>query len=469
MYLSIKSFCVNSLHTSKKAALPSAHSLATTFLITIFTCLSVLIQVSPVDASNRTEVAPLDLVSPKRADLMAKYIYAKHREWKTSCRFGTDIYHRHLGVWNGLWEYDPPKRSFEDFIISFNDLLDSIKQEGFNSSYPIPVGSDGIICNGAHRLSACLLYNKKVNVDPIPYECPYDFDYFKELGLESKYLDAMALQYCELKPDSYIMIVFPSAVGHKTEVEKIIKSYAEIVYKKEILFTPIGGFNLILTAYEHEPFVREGIGNNYPSARYKAKLCFPDHLTPHHAAKVYLLRSESLDLIKACKAKIRALFNIYNDSVHTTDIHREAIVLARTLFNKNSLHRLNHKKVVSFPQFERYFEEYRNWLASNHKENEWFSVDGGAILAAYGLRECNDLDFLHYEKEDLGVNIPGIDSHNHLLHHHALPLDDILFDPDNYFFYRGVKFCSLSILKRMKEQRGESKDFFDLWLISQLD
>ena len=366
-------------------------------------------------------------------------------------------------------EYDPPKQNFEDFISAFDSLLDSIKLNGFNSSFPIPLGSDGVICNGAHRLVSCLLYNKKVAVYKTPYECPYGFDYFEDRGLESKYLDAMALQYCELKPDSYIMVVFPSAVGHENEIEQIINSYAEIVYKKKITFTTQGGFNLILTAYEHEPFVQEGVGNNYLSARYKAKLCFPENLTPHHPARVYLLKSHHIDLIKACKAKIRTIFNIYNDSVHSTDTHKEAIVLARTLFNRNSIHCLNHKKDVSFPLFEHYFEQYRNWLASNQKESAWFAIDSGAILAAYGLRECNYLDFLHYEKEVPAINAAGIDSHNCHLHYHALPLDDILFNPDNYFFYKGIKFCSLSVLKQMKERRGEPKDFHDLWLIDQLE
>src|ERR1700722_10360375 len=125
---------------------------------------------------------PLNLVSAKRADLMAKYIYAKHREWKTSCSFGRGIYYRHLEVWNQFWEYDPPKRDFKDFIMSFDDLLDSVKLKGFNSAHPIPLGSNKNICNGAHRLVSCLLYGKKIAVSPIPKECSYDFNYFKKRG-----------------------------------------------------------------------------------------------------------------------------------------------------------------------------------------------------------------------------------------------------------------------------------------------
>lgn len=426
------------------------------------------VQADCKDFCDCVETVPLDLVSPRRADLMAKYIYARHRDWKSSCRFGHEIYHRHLLVWNAFWEHDPPKRCFEDFRDAFDRLLDSIRQEGFNASFPVPLGLNGAICNGAHRTTACLLYGKNLVVEKIPYECSYGFDYFKSRGLESHYLDAMALQYCELKSNSYVMVVFPSAEGHEKEIEQIINTYAEIVYKKEILFTANGGFNFILTAYENEPFVLEGATNNYPSARHKARLCFPEALTQRNPARVYLLECKQLDLIKACKNKIRALFHISNDSVHSTDTHAEAIVLARALFNKNSIHCLNHKKDASFPLFDHYFAQYRKWLASQKKENEWFCVDSGAVLAAYGLRECSDLDFLHYEKEIAGIDVVGIDSHNCHLHYHAIPLDDILFDPDHYFFYKGIKFCSLAVLKKMKERRGEAKDFDDIRLMNQL-
>ena len=426
---------------------------------------------SQTELTAKTEsngVHPLPFVSPKRADLLAKYIYAKQREWGTNCQFGRNIYYRHLQVWNGFYEEVPFKRSFEDFANAFDLLLDSIKLEGFHPSSPIPVGSNGVIYNGAHRLTACLLYHKNVVVEHVPNECSYGFDYFETIHLEPKYLDAMALQYCELKPDSFVMVILPSAVGRHVEIEQIINSYAEIVYRKEIAFTTLGGFNFVLTAYEHEPFVQEGKYTHFSSARHKAELCFPKHLIPNNPARVYLLQSDHLDLIKTCKAKIRALFNISNDSVHSTDTHQEAIVLARALFNKNSVHFLNHKKDIYFPQFEHYLEEYRNWLAVNQKEHDWFSVDSGAVLAAYGLRECADLDFLHYEKEMINTGIDGVNDHNNHLNYHALSLDDLLFDPDNYFFYKGIKCCSLSVLQQMKERRQEPKDIHDLFLINQL-
>lgn len=409
------------------------------------------------------EKSPLDLVVPQRADIAAKYIYAKHRSWGVDCSFGKQLYYRHLQAWNGFSELDPPKRCFEDYFDAFNSLLDSIEARGFDHSYPVPLGKGGVICNGAHRLTSCLLYQKKVFVQPCPYECDFGFEFFQALGLETKYLDAMALQYCELKPNSYVIVIFPSAIGHEKEIEQALKRYTSIVYQKKISFTANGAVNLILTMYDQESWMGN-IENDYIGARYKAQCCFPEG-SADQQVRAYLVECPRLDHIRACKAKIRSLLNNHH-SVHSTDTQKEAIVLARAFFNQNSIHCLNYRKDRHFPLFERYLTEYKKGLSE--KENDWFCVDGGAVLAAYGLRECQDLDVLHYENDLPHFDSLAVESHNPYLLFHSLPLHDILFDPDNYFFYRGIKFCSLPLVKEMKQRRAEPKDFKDISLIDQV-
>lgn len=441
------------------------------FLVLSLACNTFSVFASTDVAQKQHECSPSLFICPERADLMAKYIYAKQREWNVNCDFGLNVYYHHLRVWNHFWELDPPKQCFDDFRIAFDNTLDSIKNEGFKSSLgAIPIGSNGILCNGAHRLTACLLYKKNVFVEQKPNECsPWGFDYFEKQGLDEKYLDAMALQYCELQPKSFIIVIFPSAKGHKHDVERIIQKHTSIVYRKQIPMTVSAGLNLVLTAYENEGFVREGIHNDYASARFKASQCFPEEITASQPLQVYLVEAKNIYLIKACKNEIRSLFNIGNDSAHSTDTHAEAIVMARTLFNKNSLHCLSHRKTQHTPLFRHYFEEYKQWLKTTQEPNDWFCVDSGAVLAAYGLRDCVDLDFLHHGEHFISTGKIGLEDHNFQSTYHPTPIDDILFDPENYFYYNGVKFCSLRILKQMKKKRNEQKDSVDVGLIDSLE
>lgn len=411
-------------------------------------------------------ISPLELIVPQRADIMAKYIYAKHREWNTTCQFGKNIYYQHLNIWNHFYEDSPPKRSFADYYNSFNKLLNSIKMDGFNSNYPIPLDKGGIIANGSHRLTASLLYNKKVFVKYCSDIRNYSFEFFKTLGLDSKYLDAMALQYCELKKNSHLILIFPKIIQYEKQIEEIIKRYVNIVHKKNVLLTPNGAFNLVMTMYDGEPWIGN-LENNYQGARNKTIACFPEQDSLQNPILVFLIEGDNLDLVKKCKKEIRELFGNYHHCIHATDTHKEALVLARSLFNSNSIHCLNYRKDQFFQNFETYINNYREAL--NQKENDWFCIDGGAVLSAYGLRDCNDFDVLHFESNINELNSPSIESHNAYLPFHAYSLDDILFDPELHFFYRGVKFCTLSVVKQMKMRRKESKDLQDISLIHKIN
>ena len=46
--------------------------------------------------------------------------------------------------------------------------------------------------------------------------------------------------------------------------------------------------------------------------------------------------------------------------------------------------------------------------------------------------------------------------------------NEIIYNPENYFYFNGFKFISLNILKKMKQNRNEEKDKNDLKLINKL-
>ncbi len=62
----------------------------------------------------------------------------------------------------------------------------------------------------------------------------------------------------------------------------------------------------------------------------------------------------------------------------------------------------------------------------------------------------------------------GIDDHTSAAHWHNASADDIIFNPGNHFYYKGIKFVSLSLLRDMKLCRGEEKDLLDVKIIDSL-
>ena len=108
--------------------------------------------------------SPLELVA-FRFDIRIKYIYARQIE-RGDYQEGMELYRRHLKSWNGFAERTsaapPEKVGFDKFNDSFITLLDDVKNGSFDwQRSPVPI-VDGYPVNGAHRVAACLCFNKFV-------------------------------------------------------------------------------------------------------------------------------------------------------------------------------------------------------------------------------------------------------------------------------------------------------------------
>jgi hypothetical protein len=46
--------------------------------------------------------------------------------------------------------------------------------------------------------------------------------------------------------------------------------------------------------------------------------------------------------------------------------------------------------------------------------------------------------------------------------------DDILFNPNNHFYWNNIKFATLDVVKSLKAHRGEAKDLVDVKLVESI-
>lgn len=411
------------------------------------------------------KIPALNLLVPERFDILAKYIYGSYILNNINTDFGELVYKSHLYAFNKFYESDyRNKTSFEDFRREFRNLIKSIQLVGFNENQTlIPLGNNGIIIDGSHRVAACLLLGMDVPVAVFGKEANiYDYKYFLNKGLEKKFADFMAYYYVKLKKNTHIVSLFPSAEGHDDEVEDILKEFAKIVYRKEIDINQNGAVNLVKQMYRDEKWLGNE-ANNFEGARYKASQCY----NKPGLTRIYLIETDNPQLLIHAKEKIRNIYKIENHSVHINDMHEETLRLSQLFFNENSIHFLNYASIIQPAHFRYLFIEYKKFLKANNVDPEFFCVDGSAVMAAYGIRDCRDLDYLHkgYEHIRYG-NEDVIGSHNAEIHHHTIGINEIIFNPDNHFYYNGIKFCSLDEIKYMKQKRGEPKDYQDINLIA---
>ena len=139
------------------------------------------------------------------------------------------------------------------------------------------------------------------------------------------------------------------------------------------------------------------------------------------------------------------------------------------MLNANSLHFLNNARSGRLRNFSELFRNLKDWIAQEHLDGRMFCVDGSAVLAAYGLRDANDLDYLYAGVPVVHGPSALVSCHNAELSHYGAPLDDLVMDPRNYFFFDGVKFLAIHIIREMKSARGEAKDSSDVYRIDALE
>ena len=240
------------------------------------------------------------------------------------------------------------------------------------------------------------------------------------------------------------MCLFPIAHTRMAEVMNIIETHSNIFYKSSEAFNSTGQLGLI-----KEIYLSDGWGTE-KAIRKKCKQCFRGM----SQVTFVLLDAKNLETVKEMKNKIRALFKVGNHSVHINDTHEDTIRIAKTVFNTNSIHFLNHRRSVSFPNYKK--------LMAEMKPDDNEIITGSTVLSLYGLRDCKDIDKIYY-------NNPPADSHNQYLKNlYKLSLDDIINNPIYHLYYNGFKYVSLDVIKNMKKTRNEPKDVIDVKLAEEI-
>ena len=151
--------------------------------------------------------------------------------------------------------------------------------------------------------------------------------------------------------------------------------------------------------------------------------------------------------------------------MHINDSHEETLRVAEALLNDNGIHFLENARPERIAKLLSQIGRLREWLRAERLDPEDLCIGGSAVLAAYGLRESKDLDFLHHFAQPRHGLPEDLGSHNEYAGLYGLTADELIYDPKNHFQFAGFKFAALPIGARMKKVRAEKKDAIDLALI----
>jgi hypothetical protein len=411
-----------------------------------------------------------ELIVPERIDLIAKLKYIEHREKGYDMTFVKNVYVRHIEAFS-CGTYKEPgnddKTSIEKYFKTFDLLIDDIKDKGFSDDISIiPVGKNNVIIDGAHRTAIAAYFNLEIPIIRFDdFTINYNAEYFRNRLLEESYLDYLVTEYCKISNNIYFACIWPIAQENLKieEMNDVLNQHCKVVYRKEVKINYNGLKNLITQIYSSQDWIGN-LQNNFVGASAKADECF----NTSECLMAYVLESESLAKILELKSNVRNIFHIGKHSIHITDNKEETNQLANLLLNENSIGFLNNGDPHKYKAFNERLKAYHSKIISNGFNVNEFIIVSSSTLALFGLRSANDIDFMAICKEFKTVEDSDISNHHAYIHFYETTIDNLIFNPNNYIVFNGLKFIALDVLRDFKMKRNEKKDRIDVKLMDSI-
>lgn len=401
---------------------------------------------------------PKDYLTINRLDIIPRYIYAKHYLLGYGRKWGEYVYREALQALNpSFTEGDGRKKGFEDYRRQFDALIESYKKSGHDwTNSLIPVAEKSIV-DGAHRVATALALGcdiKTIEVTGNPHL--YNAQTYQNANLAEPALEAIVREYITLKENFHAVVLFPIGQSKQKRARKVLAENASLFYEKKVTLSEHGKANLLDILYGHENWwVQRNVVNL--TRRFDSK-----------SSDVHILFVEFNEGANPLEVKneIRDFYKLGNDPIHISDYHFEVEWLADAVLNRNGRMHLNNFHPRKFERYENFIKTYQTILQS-HDNSENFCIDSGAVLAQFGIRDTQDIDYISADGTTLCDGNNDINIHNDEYKYMPFLLDELVYDPRFHFRYKGVKFLSIETVEWFKKLRAEEKDFKDVDLIRQ--
>jgi hypothetical protein len=438
-------------------------------------------------------IAASKLLSPRRLDLVCKYLYFRelifaNGEPRKDDSWAAQLYEKHiLKRTGGIEPADPyarttstaDKQSVADYVKQAQALLASLRADGFDPNAAVTYFADGTLGNGAHRISAALALDTPVFARRQEGRgTAWPFKWFVENGFSTDELQALLYSYCRLKSDDVAVFVFyPPCRSYWEAFGETIAKTLHIVGQIEIaLDSPVAIYEIVHDLYGTlEPLSSTGVVNR------KALLLAMTHPS---ALRVLVAErmADSADVYSVATAAKNACRELARDTVpadsylavHAGSSQAETLTLAGVLLSANSLRQLHRRRSAGLrAEFLRWIEECRTTCARSGIALDDICVVGSSPLEVLGVRPSTDIDITlkpYYRQARYGRGVthltPIVDivtaGYHRSRERPAISDDELIDNPALHFICRGLKFANPEIVLEHKDFYRRDKDVRDV-------
>ena len=312
----------------------------------------------------------------------------------------------------------------------------------------ITVGRNGEIVDGAAELACAALYGQEVQVHEVQESVDYNSQWFLEQGLDRIYADYTAIEYVRLQPSAHVVNLHSRVdIAHNKDVEAILRKHGMLYYMKPVVLSNDGYANIKKISYgtfwDRPLWIGNAKDNFAGSRRHAQSSIGVDPLR----AYVFVC-DDTTNPARRAKEEVRRLF-LGGNCIHINDLHPEAVRLAETYYNNNSLEFINARPISHVD------EAMDNELGHITK----LAQDaGGSPLALCGTAEAT-LRVLHAAPDAELIypcvaaapqpfSLPSTSPIVAPAEGAPIPVAELVHHPRYHGFHCGYKFTALSLMEQ---------------------
>lgn len=395
-----------------------------------------------------------DFLNLDRLDIAIKigfiknYIEGKNDYYKKIWR---DIYLSHIKAFSFGNFHEPfgNKKNESDFIDTFIDLYTNIKNKSFNSKKTIiPISSNGIPLNGAHRIACCVYLEKNIHYTILKCNgTKYDHRYFSNKLNNTAVFEGIRV-LIERKNSYKIGIIWPKGnkiLKYNKEIDNSVFFKSKFTYNQHQFFTAL--------VYCRDNWVKKSILNDAMDLNNKTLSC---HSNDSISFFIRNFSSEKESI--TFKEEVRLKEKKDKHSIHITDNKIQSLEILNFIMNPINLTVYNSLRYKRFKSLVKRIAKEKEKL----KLSGDFLISGSALPYLLGGRLMNDIDFYLLDKTLVKENY----FHNNYLKKFGFS-NEMISDYRNQIQIFNVFFIGPKIILDLKKMRNESKDLIDLNLLEE--
>lgn len=416
----------------------------------------------PSEAALRY-ASPVELLTSRRLDVLARVLYAKELLLNYKAGWGCVVYEQLMKCWTNDFtpprEVEPGRFTMADYHQQFTQLVLRMSEQGFSASTSIIPTCQGTLVDGAHRLAAAIALglDQVATVELVGEPQEQNYQTLLSIGMSREAVESMVFELVRIKKGARVALLFPCAANmHAAGLERLEQTFL-VDYHVDIQVTFSGLKRLMSLCYGAHDWWAEVHAYRFAKRRFKGT----------RPLRVVFFQEDGQD-VRSFKDAVRDFIGNGNDSLHTTDSHEETLQLAEVLLNDNGKRWLNVVRELDTPRFDLLFDAFREQILSEQADSQ-VCIDSGGVLAAHGLRDVTDLDYLEFGATGSFDRGGEINCHNGEYKNTGISETAIINDPRLHFYYRGLRFASLPVVRALKIARGSEKDLDDVALIDGLN